>query len=167
MPIHAFLSYSHKNRKLARRLKEGLAEFGIEAFLAHDDIAVSERWRQVILKKLRDCEIFIPILTDAFMESDWTDQEAGFALARGKRVVPLKVDVGPYGFIGAFQALRLNQKMPTETCWRVMESLKDHDTLGQKVREDVIGVLLQSSTFEEASKNLTKLTIFGHSRQTN
>ena len=160
MPIHAFLSYSHKNRKLARRLKEGLAEFGIEAFLAHDDIRVSEHWRRVILKKLRDCEIFIPILTDAFVESEWTDQEAGFALARGKRVVPLKVDVGPYGFIGIFQALRLNQKMPTETCWMVMESLKDHDTLGLKVREDVIGVFLQSSMFEEASKNLTKLMRF-------
>jgi hypothetical protein len=160
MPIRAFLSYSHKNRKLARRLKEGLAEFGIEAFLAHDDIGVSERWRRVILRKLRDCEIFIPILTDAFVESEWTDQEAGYALGRGKRVVPLRVDVGPYGFIGAFQALRLNQKTPTETCWMVMESLKDHDTLGQKVREDVIGVFLQSSTFEEASKNLTKLTKF-------
>ena len=120
MPIHAFLSYSHKNRKLARRLKEGLAEFGIEAFLADDDIGVSEHWRRVILKKLRDCEMFIPILTDAFVESEWTDQEAGFALARGKRVVPLKVDLGPYGFIGAFQALRLNGKMPTETCWMIM-----------------------------------------------
>lgn len=160
MSIHAFLSYSHKNRKLARRLKEGLAEFGIDAFLAHDDIAVSERWRRVIIKKLRDCEIFIPILTESFMESEWTDQEAGFALARGKRIVPLKVDVAPYGFIGAFQALRLNQKVSSETCWKIMESLKDHDTLGQRVREDVIGVFLQSSTFDEASKNIAKLTKF-------
>ena len=69
------------------------------------------------------------------MESEWTDHEAGFALARGKRVVPLKVDVAPYGFIGDFQALRLNQKMLSETRSTAMDSLKDHDTLGQKVRE--------------------------------
>ena len=58
------------------------------------------------------------------------------------------------------QALRLNQAMPTETCWMVMESLKDHETLGQKAREVVIGVFLKSSMFDEASKNLTRLMKF-------
>lgn len=160
MPIRAFLSYSHKDRELAHHLKDELKEFGVEAFLAHDDIPVSERWRRAILKNLRNCELFIPILTEAYTKSKWTDQEAGFALAKGKRIVPLKVDVTPYGLIEVYQALRLRQVRPIETCWRIMESLKERESLRQKVREGVISSFLKSSTFEIASKNLTQLVKF-------
>ena len=45
------------------------------------------------------------LLTKEFHESDWTDQEVGYALGRGVPVVPVKRGRDPYGFIGKFQAL--------------------------------------------------------------
>jgi len=41
-----------------------------------------------------------------------------------------------------------------------MESLKERESLRQKVREGVISSFLKSSTFEIASKNLTQLVKF-------
>jgi hypothetical protein len=47
-PLNIFLSDSHKAKKLAGGLKAGLEEFGFGAFLAHEDIRPSARWRTEI-----------------------------------------------------------------------------------------------------------------------
>jgi hypothetical protein len=48
---------------------------------------------------------FAALLTEGFHESAWTDQEVGFAFARGVQLVAVRLEVDPYGFIGKFQAL--------------------------------------------------------------
>jgi len=95
VPIQIFLSYSHKSKKLAHELEEGLESFEFSVFLAHEDISPSKPWRKEIRKNLRDCQVFVPILTKGFEESDWTDQETGIALARKKKIIPLKVNRNP------------------------------------------------------------------------
>ena len=40
-----------------------------------------------------------------FHESDWTDQEVGFALARRVPIMAVRLGRDPYGFIGRFQGL--------------------------------------------------------------
>lgn len=160
MSIRAFLSYSHKDKRLARKVKDSLGEFGFNGFLAHDDIRVSAPWRQEILKNLRECDIFFPILTRAFCESEWTDQEAGYALGKGKTIVPLRADVEPYGFVGDYQAVRLKKAALRQTCWAITESLKDHNTVGGVVKDAIIEVFLESGSFEEAGDNVEKIMKF-------
>ncbi len=45
------------------------------------------------------------LLTEKFHQSDWTDQEVGYALGRGVPLIAVKLERDPYGFIGKFQAL--------------------------------------------------------------
>jgi len=40
----AFISYSHEDHKYGAQAKSVLADVGIEAFLAHDDLLVSDEW---------------------------------------------------------------------------------------------------------------------------
>jgi hypothetical protein len=160
MSVQVFLSYSHKDRRLAHKVKEGFVALGFDVFLAHDDIRVSTAWRREILKSLRKCEIFVPILTEAFTKSKWTDQESGYALARGARIAPLKVDVDPYGFIGEFQARKLKSDSVHEICWAVLEGLKSDSRLGERIRQVAIKEFLKSRTFDDAYKNLRRLTKF-------
>jgi TIR domain len=103
--LYAFLSHVGAHRRLASTLKQALAEFGIEAFVAHDDIDPSKEWQAVIRAGLSSCHAFIALLTDGFKASDWCDQEVGLVLARDVPVVPISVDLQPYGFLGAFQSL--------------------------------------------------------------
>ena len=51
-------------------------------------------------------DAFAALMTEGFHDSDWTDQEVGFALARGVPVIAVKLGRDPYGFLGKFQALR-------------------------------------------------------------
>ena len=149
MSVHIFLSYSHKSRKLAGELKEGLESFGLTVFLAHEDLKPSVPWRREILKNLRQCDVFIPILTKGFIESEWTDQETGFALALKKKIIPVKVHDNPYGFVGAFQALKWNKDSPEVTCWEIAECLHEERRFAQDAKDGAITVFLSSSDFRE------------------
>lgn len=149
MPVHIFLSYSHKSRKLAGELKDCLESFGFTVFLAHEDLKPSVPWRKEILRNLRQCDVFVPVLTRGFMQSDWTDQETGFALALKKKIIPVRVHDNPYGFIGAFQALKLKRGSPHETCWEIAECLHEESGFAQAVKDGAITVFLSGTDFRE------------------
>ncbi len=102
----AFISHSHKDREIAGEAKEVLSEAGIEAFVAHDDIEVSEEWQRRIREELGRCHLFVPLLSKKFLKSKWTLQEAGFIASRPKvKIVPLSIDeTVPFGFISHLQS---------------------------------------------------------------
>lgn len=103
--MKAFISYSHHDRKRGADVKKVLADFEIEAFLAHDDIHVSQQWRDRIMRELKESKIFIALLSKALRESDWAPQEIGVASSRrGVLVIPLSLDgTLPFGFISHLQ----------------------------------------------------------------
>jgi len=70
----AFISYSHKDREYAAQAKTALAEIGIDAFLAHQDIEVSAEWQERIKKELRACDVFVALLSADFLSSKWAPQ---------------------------------------------------------------------------------------------
>ena len=51
-------------------------------------------------------DALIAILTPGFNESKWTDQEIGVAIGRKVPIVPIRIGLDPYGFIGKYQALQ-------------------------------------------------------------
>ena len=80
--MRAFISYSTDDKKHAGAVKVALDEIKIESFLAHDDLHVSEEWKERILKELKKCDIFVPLLSEAFKRSDWCGQETGILVNR-------------------------------------------------------------------------------------
>ena len=105
----AFISYSHADREYGGQAKKVLAEVGIDAFLAHEDLEVSAVWRDRILDELRRCVLFIPLLSADFLSSKWAPQEAGFIISRPDvAIVPLSIDgtTSP-GFLSHIQSGRI------------------------------------------------------------
>jgi hypothetical protein len=100
-----FLSHKAEVKKDAADLKERLAPFGISCFVAHEDIHPTKEWQDEIENALLSMDAFAALMTDKFHNSLWTDQEVGFAVARGVPIIALKLGLDPYGFIGKFQAL--------------------------------------------------------------
>jgi hypothetical protein len=107
--INAFISYSQEDRGHAGQVKGVLADFGIGAFLAHEDIEVSHDWRERILQELRVCDLFVPLLSRNFLLSKWAHQETGFIVSRPEpAIVPLSIDETiPFGFISHVQSRRI------------------------------------------------------------
>lgn len=104
--FRVFLSHKAEVKENVFALKERLALFGISAFVAHVDIEPTKEWQDEIENALTSMDAFVALLTDNFHVSDWTDQEVGFAFARGVPLIAVRLGKDPYGFIGKFQALR-------------------------------------------------------------
>ncbi|MEM2058884.1 MAG: toll/interleukin-1 receptor domain-containing protein [Thermoproteota archaeon] len=119
-----FISHSHKDKETASYIKSELRDFDIDAFVAHEDISPTEEWQKVILEKLKQCTGILLLLTEDFKNSDWTDQETGFALALNKIIIPIKITIDPYGFVSRYQALPWGDDKE-ENIYKLIELLVD------------------------------------------
>lgn len=154
-PIRVFLSYSSKDKEFAGQLKAELEERGLEAFLAHEDIEPTKEWEGVILENLKECDVFIPLLSENFKESEWTDQETGVAVSEGKVIIPLKIDADPYGFIGKIQALKRRRSIP-DTCEDIFKILRKNP-LFDSLKVAFIDRFVRSENFDMAGNNAEHL----------
>ena len=104
--LRIFISYSHRDKRIAGAIKNVFNHYGIEAFLAHEDIQVGKEWRDTILSNLKQFDVFVAILSKNFLESEWTNQEVGFAICKGTTIIPISIDgTPPSGFLEIFQGL--------------------------------------------------------------
>ena len=111
-----FISYSNNDREVGAQAKAVLGAVGIDGFLAHDDLEVSEEWKEKILEELRRCDLFVPLLSRNFVESEWAPQEAGYIVSRPEVVIaPLSIDgTTPFGFLGSVQGGRIGENGVTQ-----------------------------------------------------
>ncbi len=103
--FRVFLSHKSEVKKETSDLKDRLRLFGISCFVAHEDIHPTKAWQDEIENALASTDGFVALMTANFHDSDWTDQEVGFAFARGVPIVAVRLGKDPYGFIGKFQGL--------------------------------------------------------------
>src|ERR1022692_5140318 len=68
---------------------------------------------------------FAALMTPDYHESDWTDQEVGYAFAASVPMISVNLGRNPYGFIGKFQALASSwQAAPLEIAEILIKSEK-------------------------------------------
>lgn len=100
-----FLSYAVEDKILAGKLKKVLEESGLRVFLAHEDIEPTAKWRDKIISDLKASNVFLVLRTKNYIGKQYTEQECGFALALGKRILSLSIDTksSEMGFLSEFQ----------------------------------------------------------------
>ncbi|MDP1678906.1 MAG: toll/interleukin-1 receptor domain-containing protein [Candidatus Nitrotoga sp.] len=103
--FRVFFSHKSEVKKETAALKDGLRLFGISCFVAHEDIHPTQTWQDEIEYALASMDGFVALMTENFHDSDWTDQEVGFAVARGIPIIAVRLGKDPYGFIGKLQGL--------------------------------------------------------------
>jgi TIR domain-containing protein len=99
-----FLSHTSAHKKVAGDLRNAMLPVGIDSFVAHTTIEPTKEWVEEIERALRTCDALVALITPDFIESRWCDQELGVCYGIGTLVVPVRVGLDPYGFIGKFQA---------------------------------------------------------------
>jgi hypothetical protein len=103
--LKMFISHLSDHRDKATRLKDCLVPYSINGFVAHEDIEPTLEWQAEIERALHSMDAFVAIHTRGFSRSVWTQQEIGFACARGVKIISLKMGEDPTGFISKQQAL--------------------------------------------------------------
>lgn len=93
----AFISYSHNDRKLAFQIGESLRAGGIDAWVDEWEILPGDSLIQKIFSEgLAGADVFIIIVSQNSVESNWVKQELDVALIKriegAARLIPLRVD---------------------------------------------------------------------------
>jgi len=135
--VKLFISHIAKDKGIATRLRDVLKTYNIEAFVAHEDIKPSEEWQIEIERALKTMDFFVSIHTKGVRESIWCQQEIGYAACRNVKMIPIKFDEDPQGFIGKIQALIRGNKSAEAVAKDIIEILKDDENTRDLYQEKI------------------------------
>lgn len=93
------------SQSAAESVRQWMLRSSVDAFVAHSAIEPTREWLDEIDRALRTCHALVAFFTEDFASSHWSDQEVGIAYGRGTLIVPVRMGVDPYGFIGKYQGL--------------------------------------------------------------
>jgi hypothetical protein len=129
-----FISHIAIHKDKATRLKSCLVRYGIDGFVAHEDIEPTLEWQSEIEKALRTMDAFLAIHTVGFAKSIWTQQEVGYAVGRGVKIISLQMGEDPTGFISKHQALRRGDRKAEEVAAEIDGILAKEPRTREKLR---------------------------------
>jgi hypothetical protein len=160
--VRLFLSHVSKHKAAVSKLKWQLRKYGISSFFAHEDIEPSLEWQNEIELALRSMDVLVALLTPDFHQSKWTDQEVGIALAKGTLVIPVRLGLDPYGFIGKVQGLPGSLEDPASLASSIVDLLLKHKTTANKMQEALIVGLERAESFDAAKVTTKKIAGLRH-----
>lgn len=158
-PFHfkLFLSHLSSFKSTTGQLQSALRKYGISAFVAHVDIEPTREWLDEIEAGLHSMDALAAILMPGFKESNWTDQEVGFAVGRGVLVIPVMRGLEPYGFISKYQGLNANKKTVSAVAEEIFRILATSPKTRTKMLSCLTEMTLQSKSEAEAIEKLAFL----------
>jgi len=145
-----FLSHTSKHKVEASNIQKAMAKYAISVFVAHEDIEPTKEWQNEIELALSSMDALATLLTEGFAESKWCDQEVGVAIGRKILVVPIRMGIDPYGFIGKYQGVAGANKTTEDLCANIFEILGTHDTTKTRVTAALVTKLCGAESFAES-----------------
>ena len=153
-----FISHLAKYKIQATNLKDGLKLYGISGFVAHVDIEPSKQWQDEIEKALHTMDALTAILREGFKQSNWCDQEIGFAVGKDTLIIPIRQELDPYGFIGKYQAIQGNNTTVQEVAKKVFNTIVKNPKTRNKMITCLTNLISNSTHIETALKQLEILS---------
>jgi hypothetical protein len=155
-----FLSHIYEHRDFVVKVKNELWSRAISAFIAHQDIAPTQLWRDEIENALNSCHAAAAFLHQGFKASDWADQEVGFAVGRGLIVVPICLGEMPYGLMEKFQGIRAESSDPSEVATAVADTLIDNTATQAAMAIPAVNRFEQADNEQKAQNWIRRLDRF-------
>lgn len=155
--LRMFISHVATHFEEVSRLKNNLAEYGISAFLAHEDIVPNSDWENTILRALATTDGLVAYLTTDFHQSDWTDQEIGHAMGRGMFIISIASGQTPYGFIGRWQAIRKGNSIMADIASKTVDACLRSGDIRERTVDAMIESFSSSESYEVAKQRIELL----------
>jgi hypothetical protein len=152
-----FLSHVATYKVPAQQLKDALNLYNVSCFVAHTDIKPTRAWQDEIEEALGTMDALAALLTTDFHQSNWTDQEIGFAMGRGILVIPLRYDYDPYGFIGKYQGYAIRGKKVDKVTQDIVSILATHQSTSLRMAQALVRRLEEANNWESSKRTITLL----------
>src|SRR6185295_2829729 len=100
-PGAVFLSYAREDAEAARRIADALRAFGVEVWFDQSELRGGDAWDQKIRKQIKDCALFVPIISantqsrlEGYFRLEWKlAEDRSHLMAKGKPfIVPVAID---------------------------------------------------------------------------
>ena len=147
-----FISHVSNIKERTSQLKIALTDFGMHGFVAHEDIEPTREWQVEIEVALATMDSLVALLSPGFNESKWCDQEVGVAIGRRVPIVPVRIDLDPYGLFGKYQAIQGKGKNPNEVASLVFVALIAKPQIGPKITSQLVRMLAASRSWDESRR---------------
>lgn len=85
----AFISYSRKDKRFARKLKDALETMEVDAWVDWEDIPHGADWREEIRNSIQACDSFVFILSPDSLKSKVCAEELDIAVEMNKKIIPV------------------------------------------------------------------------------
>lgn len=120
-----FVSYSSKDTNLVNDIVELLRQLGISHWKAPEMIPVGSNYAREIPKAIKECEVFLLILSEASQVSIWIEKEIDMAVNCRKTIVPVKIDNTPLNDLYSFYLNNVQMIPYSENADRGRRMLKE------------------------------------------
>lgn len=87
-----FISYCSKDQKYVKKMTQMLDKMGISYWIAPDMIPAGSNYAREIPYAIRNCEVFLLVLSEASQNSIWVEKEIDSAIHYRKTIVPFQID---------------------------------------------------------------------------
>jgi hypothetical protein len=89
--VRIFLSYARENRPAVDALAADLRQMDYEPFF-DEQLAGGQAWWDQLLARIEGCDVFLPVLSAQYLESNPCALEADYAHSLGKPFLPVTID---------------------------------------------------------------------------
>jgi TIR domain len=87
-----FISYARSDKVIAEQLTRSFKQQGLSVWLDYESLKPGSSWQDELENALRRADIFVVVLSEDSVKSNWVNAEIGFALGQKKKIVPILVD---------------------------------------------------------------------------
>jgi TIR domain-containing protein len=158
-PIEIFLSHANKDKKIAKKLADELNKYGLKIFVAHENIEVGAKWESILFNKIKECDLFVALISENFHNAQYTDHEVGIAYGLNKLIFPIRVDdTIPYGFMSKFQAKKISIEMEKDEITKLFFTMVSKSDKGTEMINKLIEEFEDSKSFDRANYNASILS---------
>ncbi|MDD2949967.1 MAG: toll/interleukin-1 receptor domain-containing protein [Sulfuricurvum sp.] len=149
-----FLSHLASFKSNTAKLQQVLKKYAITSFVAHEDIQPTKEWQIEIESALHTMDAMVAILMDGFKESNWCDQEVGFAVGKNVLIIPVRKGLDPYGFIGKYQGIQANGKNVGQVAEEIFQTIVKSTKTRGKMLNSLANAITQSIEVGEATEKV-------------
>lgn len=167
VPLRVFASHLSASKLYVSQFRDQLKAHGIELFVAHESIDVSQRWADAIEDYMRTCHAGIIFLESESKNSEWCDQEVGWLLGRGIPLYTLMLDGAHlYGPLAERQAVPAQtEQLPGPFVDAAVTYFRTEASIAPNLTESLVQALVESFSWDntrrvwEQIKHLRELTL--------
>ncbi len=131
MEYDVFISYSRKDSEIVNQFVKKLTDTGYKVWIDREGIYSGDQFKAVIAKAIKSSSLVVFISSANSNASEWTVKEIGYALKKGKTIIPVKLDDTEYEDSIDFDLINIDfiqheSNQTAATISRLTESITKH-----------------------------------------